>query len=408
MNIILATCGSRGDVQPLIALGIALREAGHYPVLCCPPENAEWVRDYGLNCRPVGRNLMEFLEKNHNIRSVLSLLIYTRKLKEEIAIQLNELPDIFAGADLVIGSSLMMGARTAADYLHLPYLFMAYCPQIFPSAFHPMMYVPNVRLSPSLNRLSWMLFKYLNLDPHYRSVINSVRQKLGLPLVTDMAAHILGDHVILATDRLLGTVPRDVNIPFTQTGYLHLKQCGSISEELETFIKSGTPPVFLGFGSMPLAEPLALTGLITDTARLAGIRLVMYGKNLPHNSNSQYVFTAGNTPHDQLFPRMAVVIHHGGAGTTATAARAGIPQIIIPHILDQFFWADQVYRQGIGPLPLNISRLSAETLTNAIQQCLHNPQYARTTAQYARIIQRQQSLTKAVDTIEAYYMNCRK
>ena len=402
MKIILATCGSRGDVQPLIALGSGLLNAGHDVMICASPEHAAWVENYRLPFKAVGSNVMKFLETHSNVHSLKAITGFVRFIRQEVRVQLEKLPEIIAGADMVIGSSLLVGARTAAESVNVPYYYMVFCPQIIPSKHHPMLHVRNHRLPTWLNRFSWWFFKHLDANVNYRKLINTERTKHGLPPVSDVFSHLLGNHVIVATDPLLGTVPDDVKIPFTQTGYLHLDQQGSLPDDLEEFITAGSPPVFMGFGSMPSEDPQKTTQILLHAARTAGARVVLSRgwANLAGDHNDRDVYFANDLPHNRLFPQMAAVAHHGGAGTTANAAKAGVPQIIVPHITDQFYWGHQIHRKRLGPKPIQRSHLTAPRLAEAITACISDPVYAHTARNYSAKLNMQTPVENAIKVIE--------
>jgi len=143
---------------------------------------------------------------------------------------------------------------------------------------------------------------------------------------------------------------------------------------------------------------------VMEAGRSAGQRLIIsIGKDKNHLPTSGDCFFADKTPHKQLFPRVSVVVHHGGSGTTATAARAGIPQIIIPHILDQYYWGDRIHRAGLGPKPIRRSLLTAKRLADAISESLSNDAFRRRAKQVADIIQGQDSIGQAVHLIESEF-----
>lgn len=195
---------------------------------------------------------------------------------------------------------------------------------------------------------------------------------LGLDPIQDAWLHILGRGTIVASDRAVAEVPPDVEVPYTQTGYMHLREPDQEFPELEAFLDAGSPPVYAGFGSMPKQDQARNISVIMEAVRAAGRRLVMtkFWGEASECSDAEDVFFIEKYPHLKLFPRMAAVIHHGGAGTTASAAASGVPQIIVPHILDQYYWGYQVYRSRLGPKPIWRSRLTADKLARRIEEGL--------------------------------------
>jgi UDP:flavonoid glycosyltransferase YjiC (YdhE family) len=228
-------------------------------------------------------------------------------------------------------------------------------------------------LPPFINRIGWRLAMAVDrLDT--TPVINEYRRGAGLESIKTANAAYLGERVVVASDAVLAPVPRDVPVAAVQTGYMHLLQPMPDLPELEDFLDQGPPPVYVGFGSMPRIDQAALAPRVAAAARLAGLRVVVGVPRgmLPGDIAGKDVFFVHRYPHGALFPRMAAVIHHGGAGTTATAAAGGTPQIIIPHILDQYFWGERVRRAGIGLGLPGRRRQKAEILSGIIHDCVCN------------------------------------
>jgi UDP:flavonoid glycosyltransferase YjiC (YdhE family) len=182
---------------------------------------------------------------------------------------------------------------------------------------------------------------------------------------------------------------------------MHLKLPNQQLPELDRFLAAGPPPIYAGFGSMPVRDQIRNMPLIADAARRAGQRVVI-GKfwDAPSElANSDDVFFIKKYPHRKLFPQMAAVVHHGGAGTTATTAISGVPQIIVPHLLDQYYWGNQVYQSGLGPRPIWRSKLTAAKLARAIRETLSNGEIHRKTGEVSRLIKQRDSLEITVTAI---------
>jgi UDP:flavonoid glycosyltransferase YjiC (YdhE family) len=402
MKITLATCGSRGDVQPILALAMSLKSAGHDVLLAAPPENANWIQSYHCPFRPLIGNVHALLENCPNAHTIKPTIFFLRFVRQDLENQFSVLPSIVEGSDLVLGASLAFGMHSVAESLGIPYRFIALTPQLLPSSQHPFPAIRNQYLPPWLNRLSWRLAKVID-KLNLTALIRKQRRRLGLKPISDALSHILGSHVIVASDPLLGEVPPDVKQDTTQTGYFHLKQTGELSADIEKFLAAGHPPVYVGFGSMPSHDQKANLPLILEAARSAGQRVIVSNKlDQGHSSSaSEDCFFVNNVPHTFLFQRLAAVVHHGGAGTTATAAWSGVPQIIVPHILDQYYWARRIRHLGMGPRPIWRSRLTAGRLAAALRECVSNKNMQQRSKKVAEIIQRQDTLGKAVRLIES-------
>jgi UDP:flavonoid glycosyltransferase YjiC (YdhE family) len=326
-------------------------------------------------------------------------------LLDELTRQIEGFPAIFKDADLVLGASLVIGAPTVAEYLGIPYGFVAFCPQVLPSHQHPSVLLRHHNLPWWLNRLSWKLDGQLH-NILFRKAINKKRGSLGLQPVHDIWPHFFGQKTIVASDPVLAPVPPDVRQDWVQVGYLHLYQERELGPDLEAFLSSGPPPVYAGFGSMPEEDPETITALVLKAARATGQRVILFRgwASLGTEITGEDYLVIDDAPNASLFSRVCAVVHHGGSGTTATAARAGVPQIIIPHILDQYYWGSRVNALGIGPKPLPRSILTAGRLVNRLREVLFNRKIPKKAQRVAKVIQQKDSLAKAVRIIESEFL----
>lgn len=400
MKIILVTVGSRGDVQPMLALSLALKARGHDVLLAGPPERAPWAKEHGCPYRPLGRDVTSFIDGSLTVRNPLAVPIFYRFLRTEIQTQFDVLPRMIEGMDLVVGASLSFGLASVAEAAGIPYRFIAFTPQLLPSDHHPCPIFKSQHLPSWINRVGWRLAEMMD-RLNITWLINHHRRKFGLKPIKSANANYLGRKTIVATDRILADIPPDVPMDAVQTGYMHLPQPAGKLPVLEDFLSDGPSPVFAGFGSMPLSDQSRMTPLVIEAARLAGRRVVIgrpWKASHKYASDKQVLFIR-QYPHQALFPRMAAVIHHGGAGTTATTAISGVPQIIVPFILDQYFWGDRIFRAGLGPAPIYCRRISARKLARAIRVCLDNPQMKQKAMAVQGEIMRQDGVEKTVEEL---------
>ena len=397
MKIVLATFGSRGDVQPMIALSLALKADGNEVLLAGPPEKAEWVKQAGCPFYPLGGDVTAFIDGMENAHSFHSGIRFIRYVRKELIAQFEIFNKIIAGADLVVGASLVFGLSTVAELMGIEYRYIAFTPQLLPSGYSPFPAFKHHGLPKWYNRMTWKIARMLDKFNLTR-LINNKRKELGLKPVQDAWLHILGKKVIVASDKVIAQVPPDVDVAFTQTGYLHLDQQDQHLPELEEFLRDGSTPVFAGFGSMPKQDQARIVPMIVQAARSTGQRVIIckFWDEPSEFSNSTDVFFIRRYPHLKLFPKMAAVIHHGGAGTTATTAISGISQIIVPHILDQYYWGHQVYQSHLGPKPIWRSRLTPQKLSAAIQECLSKDLIIQKARAVSEMINPQDSLDMAV------------
>lgn len=405
-KIVLATCGTRGDIQPLIALARALTCRGHEILIAAPPEHEAWVADCGCAFHGLGSDFTKMLRRYPQVHTLKPVMGWLGFLRLEIQKQLSQLPGIIDGADLVLGASLCLGLHSAAESMNIPYGFVAMAPQILPSAHHPFVALKLQNMPQWLNRLSWEVARVLD-RMNFTAVINRERRRLKLAPVNDILRHVIGNHVVVASDPVIAAVPADVELDFVQTGYLHLKTDQTLSGPMEAFLAAGPAPVYFGFGSMSTREQETLVELIQASLRLTGQRGILTGFRFDETGfvDSKGCIFVDAVSHPSLFPRLAAVVHHGGSGTTATAALAGVPQIIVPHILDQYYWGEKVYRCGLGPKPIRRYQLTAERLANTITECVSGQRYYSRVSEIAKKIEIQDSRRQATEFIETTYFS---
>jgi UDP:flavonoid glycosyltransferase YjiC (YdhE family) len=235
--------------------------------------------------------------------------------------------------------------------------------------------------------------------------MNGYRRNLGLAPVGDIGRHIMEPVVIVASDADVAALPHDIEINAIQTGYMHLHEPAPPLPELDVFLEKGPPPVYIGFGSMPPIDQAKLIPLMVDAARSAGVRAVI-SKRRENSDAGQYgedVFFISGYPHTELFPKMAAAVHHGGAGTTASAAISGVPQVIVPHIMDQYYWGDRIQRSNLGPKPIWRTRLTADNLGSAIRSCTETRAYGKNARETRRKIRRNNAIERTVEAIMETY-----
>jgi len=243
----------------------------------------------------------------------------------------------------------------------------------------------------------------------YQPFVNEFRQRLGLPAYNaDLFQRVLRSTPMLGAYSP-GIIPHPADWPDSVhiTGYLFLdpQPDWQPSPELQTFLEAGLPPVYIGFGSMAGRNPEQLASLTLEALAKSGQRGLLstgwgglHAKNVPDT-----VFVIGSAPHSWLFPRMAAVVHHGGAGTTAEGLRAGIPNVIVPFVLDQPFWGARLKALGVGPDPIPHKSLSADRLARAIQIAITNSDMRQRTRSLGAAILSEKGTRRAVEIVKTYF-----
>ena len=363
MRVAVVVCGSRGDVQPMLALAVGLQTAGHVATLCSSPDNGAWARSHGCAFEAIG----EPLRDNASLGG-WGFGAFNRFIRRQIELQVRDLPRVVEGCDLVLASGLVWGVRPVAEHLGIPYHYVAFVPAGFLGTTRDPI---GVRLSRGLAD------RYADLA--YGSALGRGRAALGLRRARGVMRQLMGPGTIAATDPALTVLPDGARLLVTQTGYPVLVQRSELGEELRRFLAAGPPPIYAGFGSMPVPNRERLGKTLVEAAEHAGQRLVVsrgWAGIAPAGHGDGCLFV-DEEPHSLLFPEVNAVIHHGGAGTVATAARAGVPQIVLPQAADQFLWRSQVVRLGLGARAPQLRMASAASLAKAITATLSDPTYRR-------------------------------
>jgi hypothetical protein len=334
--------------------------------LCVPPEHEPWIREYGCPVIPFGTNVKEMIKKGGEKASGPATRPSIKTMQKEIARQIEALPEIIEGSDLLVGVGLVQGAHTAAEKMKIPYRFMAFYPGI----------MGPPKDAPFPGRLVWGFGKWAT-NATIRGLINQKRKPIGLKPIADVWADWMGENVILASEKALVPVSDNIDFRFTQTGYMFLPPLAPLSREVEKFLAEGPPPVFIGFGSNPVHDPLQYGRMMAGVAKSTGRRLMVsrgWGAIDSAEESGNCLFV-DEVPYDLLFPKIAMAIHHGGIGTMAAAAKAGIPQSGFPFMADQFMNQKELVKLGLSPQTTSFRKLSAEWLSRVISQGLADARY---------------------------------
>jgi vancomycin aglycone glucosyltransferase len=392
MRFLLSTIGSRGDVEPLVALAIELRALEQDVRLCVPPDFQDWIEELGFPVVPIGPELRKAMAAAPLAPSVPSSPERRRQLADAtVTVQFVTLAAAAQGCDLIVAAgALQIAARSVAERLGIGYVFAAYCPAVLPSAHHPpLVLFPSVavKADPGAvgNRALWERDAERFADG-FGGALNTHRALLRLEPVGDVRGHVFTDRPFLAADPVLAPCPEPDSGTVTQTGAWLLAKERPLSHALTAFLDAGQPPVYFGFGSMRV--PQAIAEVMLQAARAAGRRAIVSRgwAELTLAGTGQDRLAIDEVDHAALFKRVAAVVHHGGAGTTTAAALAGAPQVVVPQFYDQPYWAQRVQQLGIGRahapgLP------TAESLASALGEVLH-PDVARRAHDVATMIRR--------------------
>lgn len=416
MRITIFAAGSRGDVQPCAVLGRGLLRAGFDVVLAAPENFADFVKGYGLRFHPLRGDVQQimasetgqdFMEKSSGnlIKSIRSM----RAMLEPVALQMAA--DAFEacrGAEALISLAVFATlAQSIAEVREIPLILVEPTPVLPTRAFPAPGWPIQRNLGGLHNRFSGHAMLRV-LWQWYHPFVNKFRRRFNLPPYTGA-----NFYQILTSTPLLGAYsPRVIPPPPDWPENVHVTGYwlpDSPSDwhpdhEFETFLDTGKPPVYVGFGSMAGSQPERLAAMVLEALAKSGQRgLLLTGwGGMRALSAPDSVFVVEAAPHSWLFPRTAAVVHHGGAGTTAEGLRAGVPSLILPFAVDQAFWGKRIRALGAGPEPIPLKKLTADKLAQAIREAVAQTGIRRRAAALGEAIRVEDGVGQAVSIIRQY------
>lgn len=382
MKVCFLTLGSRGDVQPYVALAKGLIKRGHTATLCTGASFKDFVEENGIPFKAATMDLMAIAQTAEG-RAILeapfkqmrqALRLSKEVLKPAYRKTLDDFFEAAKDADIIIYHPKALGAVDIGVYYGIPCISMPPVPTTYPiTEFPNLALIPRGQLGRVLNRLSYKVNE--KAESAYLKEINAFRlQVLGLP------PRKVGEYYLKRENKEIPTIYPISPLLFPEVhswighvylpGFLYLEEEeDSLPEEIEVFLQQGEKPIAVTFSSMPLKEPLIFMQHLEKALKTTRQRaIVLIGNSgIKYRSNEQ-IQVIGEVSHTLLFKRVKGVIHHGGVGTMSAALRAGIPQQIIPFSVDQPFWAQRLYTLGYSLKPLQPKQLTIEILTNILEQ----------------------------------------
>jgi vancomycin aglycone glucosyltransferase len=350
VRVLLTSWGSRGDVEPVAGLAARLRELGAEAVLAAPPDDdfVALAERAGVPLLPLGPTVKSIVARTAPPTAQDAF----RLASELVAARFETLLPAAESCDAVVATGLMpAGARDVAEKLGIRYVLA--CFQIFglPSRH----FAPGMRpgtQSPegeTDNRTLWRQDAE-RVNALYGAALNEHRATIGLPPVDNVRDYVFTGQPWLAADEVLCPSKGMTDLDVVQTGAWTLPDDRPLGADLEAFLAAGEPPVYVGFGSMAAFVEKGMARVAIEAVRGQGRRVLLARgwADLASIDDRDDCFVVGEVNQQALFGRTAAVVHHGGAGTTATATRAGAPQVIVPHIADQPYWGRRVAELGIG------------------------------------------------------------
>jgi sterol 3beta-glucosyltransferase len=402
MRITILTYGSRGDVQPFVALALGLQKAGHSVRLAAPHRFTEFAALHGIPFVPLAGDPEEISLRINDARSNVVRMVGSMK---DYIFSIAE-PVIRASftacddADLIVHSFLFTtGGHSLARHRGIPDVSVQGFPIFAPTRAFPNVALPNTPPGPLSYFTHWLATQVYWYGGNTYQLPDDVKIKLYWPFDAPLASPLLFAYSPVVLPR-----PDDWRAAYIHiTGYFFLDTPEDYQPppELADFLSAGEAPVCITFGSMVNRATGRIDSLVRQALARTGQRgIVLTGWGMGNSPDpDENLFYLDAAPHDWLFPRCRSVIHHGGAGTTAAGLRAGIPNIVLPHAADQMFWGKRVAAIGAGPAPIDLKKLSVEKLSTAFAQADTIALQARA-REIGRLIQAEDGVREAVRLIE--------
>ncbi|MEX0627135.1 MAG: glycosyltransferase [Cucumibacter sp.] len=409
-RIAMASIGTQGDVQPYVALGVALRKRGHEVVMGAPDDFGHLAESYGLEFHSLGRNIQEFLKETQfeNAMSQNMLVNAPALLREG-----QRIVDTAARASWVMAQgadALVLNQNTSygvdiAEALGIPAVMAAMQPLNSTSEF-PFCAYYGPSFGKAFNKLSYTAMGVSQI--YYNLPRNRLRREL-MGLKTRRIGGLFRDNegnrlpTLCAYSEHVSRRPKDWPATSVVTGYWQLADNTGWepSKRFRKWLAEGDKPIYVGFGSMPFGAPRN-TEILKEAVAQWGGRVVVargWGGINPDDLPAS-IYAIGRAPHDKLFGYVKAVVHHGGAGTTASGLHAGRPSFVVPQTVDQPYWGKRIYDLGCGPKPVRLRRLTAESLAEALHLLDTTTAYEANAMEIAEKLSAENGTARAVEAIE--------
>lgn len=413
MRFTILAYGTRGDVQPYVALGVALQRAGHTVRLAAPEVFRGLVSGHGLEFHPLPGDPAALMQQAADragsslIRFPLVVLQHALPLALDMLASVRE---ACQGAEAIVHSLLLtvVGHEMAVE-MQVPdfsaLIFLTFAPT---SAF-PAQILPALQLGGRINRLSHMGFTQLFWQANRLAYGYLRRKNRQLPPLSGWPFSATLPHptpILYALSPQVISRPADWGPDVHLTGYWTLapESGWSPPEVLVEFLEDGPAPVFVGFSSLITRRASHLTAAVLEALARTGQRglLVRGWGGIEDRSLPADVLAVDEVPFEWLFPRMAALVHHGGVGTTATGLRSGVPGVVVPSTADQPYWGHSIHRLGVGSPPIPLKRLTADRLATAIEQLTSDHGMRSRAARLGSLLREEDGVGNAVQIIERY------
>lgn len=416
MKIAIIALGSRGDVQPYIALSKGLHQAGHTVRLITHESYEAQTKAHGVPFWPVAGDVQEVIQ-SPEMRELLGkgnmLAINRATAKHVQRVVLDWQRDSLAacrGMDLLVAGvgGLYLGLAMAQK-LGLP-LLEAHVFPFTPTAVFPAPLFPTwvAKLGRAATRLTYHLMRQIMWQGVRRADNLARQQVLDLPRAPFWGPYrseaIKNSTVLYGISPAVLPKPIDWDEKTHVTGYWYLDAATDWHPpaDLVRFLQAGPPPVYIGFGSMTARNVAETADLLAEAILRSNQRAIVAldWDDIPNYPLPDTIYPLKSAPHDWLFKQVTAVVHHGGAGTTAAGLRAGVPSFIVPFFGDQMFWGKRVFALGVGPHPVARKKLTSEALSEALRVMQSDTGMRQRAADLGAKIEAEDGVARAVALIE--------
>jgi len=412
-KVALVAVGSRGDVQPMVMLGLGLKSAGYDPTIIAGSDFEDWIGSFGLNYKSLGINMQEIMNSEiglnwantggnplGSLKSMKQLLkLYGRSIRDSIW-EVGQHSDVII-SNFLTDSLAMMVAETH-DVVHIMIMLQPLMPTKHgKSHMNPVIQGSSVINTVATNIVIGVLWNQL-----FGGYANGVRQEVGLPKLSsyEYIKRFKQTPCILAFSPNVVIPADDWHENTYQTGYLFMEDEPNwqAPDDLLAFIHAGEAPIYLGFGSMSAIDPQVTLDMMVMAIADTGQRAIIHSgwAGLSTDRQSDHIYFLDNAPHAWLFPKMKAIVHHGGAGTTATSLRAGVPTFIIPHLGDQVYWGLRISQLGVGPKAVPRPKLTRTKLADGIRQMVEDTNMRSAANQLGRAIRQEDGVQKTIQAVK--------
>ncbi len=414
MQLSIAAVGSRGDVEPYLALGVGLQRAGYQVQICADRLFEALVTSMGLEFVPVTAAPVDMMQQNvSKVGGPLKLMGWLEHNFKPLARQFfSDLEVATRHTDAVLYSTLAFAGYHVAEKQNIPALAVYNVPITPTHAFQCPSFPPAPVWMPFKKAYNWWSFRFANqlFINLIKSVVNECRRDvLELkPLPGSFYRQLDVSHLPIVYGFSPNLLPRPDDwgawLQVSGHWFPDIQPDWQPPQALLRFLEAGKPPVYVGFGSMVDKQIEHATHIVLGALKRAGQCAILMGGwgGLGMGDLPETILRLESVPHDWLFPHLSAVVHHGGAGTTATGLRHGKPTVVVPFFADQPFWGARVHQLGAGPQPIPFTRLSVENLAEAIDKAVTDSTFRQNAENLGEKLQREDGVSKAVRIIHTF------